>query len=198
MSANPISPPVTYTPPPSVPPPAGRAARPETPEVVTKPAVDPTPAPKTDTVSVRSGSGATPPAAETAAQADGASRPRQAITRAYVRKNSESAAPTRTENGEVAGASAKTPRLDGEGVQESRQEEMQRERLEEAVQRMNDLVGAVFRNVNYRLNDDPEKLYVEIVDADTERVIRTLPPQSMLDRMDRLYSMLGLIFDELG
>lgn len=83
-------------------------------------------------------------------------------------------------------------------VQRRAEEEAQQEHLKEAVGRMNDLAGALYRNINYRISNDSDKTMVEVVDADTDRVIRTLPPQSMLDRVNRLYDTLGLIFDELG
>jgi flagellar protein FlaG len=59
------------------------------------------------------------------------------------------------------------------------------------------LEPAVFK-LNFGVHEDTNMVTVQIVDTNTEEVIRELPPESRLDTMARIQEFVGLLFDEEG
>ncbi len=79
---------------------------------------------------------------------------------------------------------------------ERRDEEVDRERLNEAVRNANADVGTLNRSLKFRVHDDSGQLMVEIVDRGSGETIRTNPPEEFLDLAVRMREMVGFFFDE--
>ncbi|HLV10743.1 MAG TPA: flagellar protein FlaG [Halanaerobiales bacterium] len=71
-----------------------------------------------------------------------------------------------------------------------------RERVEETVNNMNDIVEDVIESLRFKLHEDTKRLMCQIINIETMEVIKELPPEEMLDLSARIQEMVGIILDE--
>src|SRR5690554_10376 len=71
-----------------------------------------------------------------------------------------------------------------------------RERVEETVNNMNDIVEDVIESLRFKLHDDTKRLMCQVINIETMEVIKELPPEEMLDLSARIQEMVGIILDE--
>ncbi|WP_203141795.1 flagellar protein FlaG [Marinobacter mangrovi] len=67
-----------------------------------------------------------------------------------------------------------------------KQEEAQRESLDQAVSRLNDFVQTVQRDLQFEVDNDSGKTIVRVVDQQTEKVIRQIPDDVALRLAENL------------
>ncbi|MFJ8064163.1 flagellar protein FlaG [Psychrobacillus sp. NPDC096426] len=75
-------------------------------------------------------------------------------------------------------------------------EAIPKEKVQKAVDALNEFMTVQNRNSKFIMHDGLERYYVEVVDAETEEVIREVPPRKLLDAFYTMQKFLGMIIDE--
>ena len=66
----------------------------------------------------------------------------------------------------------------------------------EAIERANRAVSIANRRFEYSIHEKTKEIMVKVIDAETEEVIREIPPEKILDLVAMIWEMIGLIVDE--
>lgn len=64
-----------------------------------------------------------------------------------------------------------------------------------AVNKMNEFMEHTQRNSKFIFHSDLERYYVELVDAETQEVVKEIPPKELLDAYYEMQKLAGKIFD---
>jgi flagellar protein FlaG len=64
--------------------------------------------------------------------------------------------------------------------------ETQRARAENLAQELKQLVQNLRRELNFRVDDDTGRLVIRVIDAETDEVVRQIPPDRLLELQQRL------------
>lgn len=64
-----------------------------------------------------------------------------------------------------------------------------------AVNKMNEFMEHTQRNSKFIFHNDLERYYVEVVDAQSQEVIKEVPPKELLDAYYEMQKLAGKIFD---
>lgn len=70
------------------------------------------------------------------------------------------------------------------------------DKLQDAVEKMNELMQSGKRSLSFSVDDSTEKVVVTVMDLDTKEVVRQIPTEETLKFAEYLEGMVGLIFDE--
>ncbi len=70
------------------------------------------------------------------------------------------------------------------------------EKLQDAVEKMNELMQGGKRSLNFSVDDSTEKVVIKVMDLDTEEIVRQIPSEETLKFAEHLEGMVGLIFDQ--
>ena len=68
--------------------------------------------------------------------------------------------------------------------------------LEEKIDDMNSIMETLEEKLSFKLHDDTDRIMTQIIDIQTEEVIKEMPPEEMLDLAAKIHEMVGLILDE--
>ena len=79
--------------------------------------------------------------------------------------------------------------------QEYNQKELEEE-VKESVKDVNEIVDKVKESLSFQIHEDTEELMVQVIDVNTDEVIKELPPEEMLDLKARIHEMVGILIDE--
>lgn len=71
-----------------------------------------------------------------------------------------------------------------------------REKVEKAVNALNEFMTLHNRNSKFVMHDGLDRYFVQVVDSKTEEVIREVPPRKLLDAYYSMQKFLGMIVDE--
>ncbi len=71
-----------------------------------------------------------------------------------------------------------------------------REKVKKAVNALNEFMTLHNRNSKFVLHDGLDRYFVQVVDSETEEVIREVPPRKLLDAYYTMQKFLGMIVDE--
>lgn len=71
-----------------------------------------------------------------------------------------------------------------------------REKLENAVNTMNDLLEVQHKASKFVFHEGLDKYYVKLVDSKTEEVIKEIPPERLLNAFYEMQKLAGMIVDE--
>jgi flagellar protein FlaG len=74
--------------------------------------------------------------------------------------------------------------------------EVSAERLQDAVEKMNELMQSGNRSLRFQVDDTTERVVVKVLDIETDEVIRQIPSEETLKFSEFLEGMVGLIFDK--
>ncbi|WP_417448383.1 flagellar protein FlaG [Idiomarina abyssalis] len=86
-----------------------------------------------------------------------------------------------------------------DSVQQSSQAEQQgltRDKLDDAVSKMNELMQSTNRSLQFSVDDSSERVVIKVMDLDTEEIVRQIPTEETLKFSEFLEGMVGLIFDQ--
>jgi flagellar protein FlaG len=64
------------------------------------------------------------------------------------------------------------------------------------VNAVNEALDPSFFRLNFDIHEDTNMAMIQVVDRNTEEVLREIPPESRLDIMARIQEFAGLLFDE--
>jgi uncharacterized FlaG/YvyC family protein len=73
------------------------------------------------------------------------------------------------------------------------------EALREAVEQANRRLAKEFNtHMRFSVDDSTEQLVVQVIDGQTEEVVRQFPPEEVLSRLQAMEDLKGLIFEGVG
>lgn len=68
--------------------------------------------------------------------------------------------------------------------------------LEDKVDGLNRMLEANFTNLKFNVHETLDRIYVQVLDRNTEEIIREIPPEKFLDMIASMLEFVGLIVDE--
>lgn len=71
-----------------------------------------------------------------------------------------------------------------------------KEKLEEAVNSINEFLNTQQKSSKFIFHEGLDKYYVQLVDAETEEVIKEIPPEQLLNAFYEMKKLAGMIIDE--
>ena len=94
--------------------------------------------------------------------------------------------------------SQETPRKVVDRKQEipSAREEIPREEVEKAVEKLNRLMGIIDKRYEFGIHESSHRLTVKIVDQQSGEIIDEIPSQRALEILDSFSQIAGLLFDK--
>ncbi|MGF7184687.1 flagellar protein FlaG [Desulfitispora alkaliphila] len=70
------------------------------------------------------------------------------------------------------------------------------EDLEEMVKASNELMDAIDRGLKFSVHEGTNRTLVQVIDRNTDDVIKEIPPEKMLDLVARIWEVVGIFVDE--
>ncbi|NLL52127.1 MAG: flagellar protein FlaG [Peptococcaceae bacterium] len=113
--------------------------------------------------------------------------------------NPQSAAlPVDTYPGQKVENSREMPRpvVDRKNETSSAREEVPRENVEQAADKLNRLMGLIEKRMEFLVHEDSQRIMVKIIDQKTGEVLNEIPPEKILDMMSSLSEMIGFFLDK--
>jgi len=77
-----------------------------------------------------------------------------------------------------------------------KKKELTKEEADHVVNGMNEFLKPKFTSLKFKLHEDLERYYVEVVDQDTQKVVREIPSKELLDMYAKMTEFLGLFIDK--
>ncbi|MER1984469.1 MAG: flagellar protein FlaG [Solibacillus sp.] len=71
-----------------------------------------------------------------------------------------------------------------------------KEKLEPAIETINEVLETTNKSSKFVLHEGLDKYFVRLVDADTDEVIKEIPPERLLNAFYELQKLAGMIVDE--
>jgi Uncharacterized flagellar protein FlaG len=65
-----------------------------------------------------------------------------------------------------------------------------------AVEKANKAVSMSGRTFEYSIHEKTKEIMIKVIDSDTKKVIREIPPEKILDMVANMMEMAGLLVDE--
>ena len=83
-----------------------------------------------------------------------------------------------------------------EKVTEEWKDHISSEKLKEAVDSINEFLGIHQKTSKFVFHEGLDKYYVQLVDSQTEEVIKEIPPEKLLNAFYEMQKLAGMIVDE--
>ncbi len=87
-------------------------------------------------------------------------------------------------------------RRPGDSGQRQEESEIRNGDVEEALRQANLATEAVNVSLRFQVHDSSERMMVQVVDINTNRVIKEIPPEELLDLVGNIREMIGVLLDE--
>lgn len=84
----------------------------------------------------------------------------------------------------------------GQAAKTNKGEEVSREKVEEAVEKMNKAVETIHEDLQFQLHDETDIMMAKLVNLEKHETIKEMPPKEILDMLGQVQKMVGLIIDE--
>ncbi|MFJ7735960.1 flagellar protein FlaG [Lysinibacillus sp. NPDC097287] len=81
-------------------------------------------------------------------------------------------------------------------VQPADNSEETKAKVQEAVNKMNEMLEVNHSASKFMYHEGLERYYVTVVNRDTDEVVKEIPPKKLLDAFYEMQKMLGMIVDE--
>ena len=78
----------------------------------------------------------------------------------------------------------------------SAREEIPREKVEKATEKLNRLMGIIDKRLEFSVHEKSHRVMVKIIDQVTGEVLDEIPPKRVLDMMNSFSQMVGLMVDK--
>ncbi|WP_206810931.1 flagellar protein FlaG [Paradesulfitobacterium ferrireducens] len=78
----------------------------------------------------------------------------------------------------------------------SAREEISREEVEKAIDKINRLMGIIEKRLEFSIHDGSHRVMVKVVDKETGKVLDEVPPKKILDMLSSFNEMAGLLLDK--
>lgn len=69
------------------------------------------------------------------------------------------------------------------------------EQLQEEIERLKSVVHIFDRRYNFHIHERTNRIFVQVIDVETDTVIREIPPEKILNLIASIHHMMGLFFD---
>lgn len=66
----------------------------------------------------------------------------------------------------------------------------------EAIERANKAIMGANRRFEFSIHEGTKEIMIKVIDADTNEVIREIPPEKILDMVAKMWEMAGIFVDE--
>ena len=76
------------------------------------------------------------------------------------------------------------------------EQEISKEKLEQAVNTINEFLQINHSASKFVFHDGLDRYFVQVVDTQTEEVVKEIPPKKLLDAFYKMQKLLGMIVDE--
>jgi len=80
--------------------------------------------------------------------------------------------------------------------QDQLEKKLSKEQIEKVTNSMNDFLNASNTQLVFKFHDKLKEYYVEIVDENTNQVVKEIPPKKLLDIYAAMKDYLGLLVDK--
>ena len=77
-------------------------------------------------------------------------------------------------------------------------EEMTKEELQDLTAKLNKEMAPLNPDIEFQFNDKVDELVVNIMDKQTDRIIRKIPSDEALKIMEKMRELVGALFDDKG
>lgn len=81
--------------------------------------------------------------------------------------------------------------------EETKEEELQKKKedLKNKVEGLNDFLQVKYTNLHFKVHDESERYYVQVVEKGTDKVVREIPSEEFLDMFSKMMDFMGMIID---
>lgn len=66
----------------------------------------------------------------------------------------------------------------------------------DAIQKANKAISISNRRFEYSIHEETKQIMVKVIDSKTNKVVREIPPEKILDMVAKMWEMNGIIVDE--
>lgn len=66
----------------------------------------------------------------------------------------------------------------------------------EAIERANAAISVANKKFEYSIHEKTKEIMIKVIDSNTNKVIREIPPEKILDMVAKMWEMAGLLVDE--
>ncbi len=77
-------------------------------------------------------------------------------------------------------------------------EEFSPEQIREIAGAFGEAVGIINKGLRFEIDEESHQVITQVIDRETDEVVRQIPPQELLDISDRLRSFVGTLLDQQG
>lgn len=84
----------------------------------------------------------------------------------------------------------------GEKISTAEGQEISKEKLQSVVDTVNEFLQINHNASKFVLHDGLDRYFVQVVDTQTEEVVKEIPPKKLLDAFYEMQKLLGMIVDE--
>ncbi|MDR3541389.1 MAG: flagellar protein FlaG [Desulfosporosinus sp.] len=116
-----------------------------------------------------------------------------------IQPNSQSTTiPVNTFPGQKLEQSQEAPRkvVDSKQETSSAREEIPREEVEKATEKLNRLMGIIDKRLEFRVDDKSKQVVVKIIDQQSGDVLNEIPSKQAIAMLDSFSDMVGLLVDK--
>ena len=68
--------------------------------------------------------------------------------------------------------------------------------VSEAVRQLNELSEKFNNSIKFKVHEGTKRLMIDIVNKESGKIVRSIPPEEILDKLARTREFLGMLFDE--
>ncbi len=68
--------------------------------------------------------------------------------------------------------------------------------LEQNIEGVNNFMDMNYTSLKFQVHEDLDRLFVEVIDRNTQEVVREIPPKEFLDMISSMLEHVGLIVDK--
>ncbi|MGD8190278.1 flagellar protein FlaG [Brevibacillus ginsengisoli] len=84
----------------------------------------------------------------------------------------------------------------GSDVADAQETKVDKDRLKKELDGLNKWLQFSNTHLKFQLHDELKEYYVEVVDDQTNEVIREIPSKKMMDMVAQMHKMIGILVDE--
>ena len=78
----------------------------------------------------------------------------------------------------------------------SKLEEEDKKKLEEQLKKINDSLVSFGKMLKFKFDEAAQTTYVEVIDAETQEVIASMPPEFLIDLSVKMKELIGMFLDK--
>jgi flagellar protein FlaG len=71
-----------------------------------------------------------------------------------------------------------------------------KEAINQAIEKLRDLGDLFNRRLDFRMDQETHRVVVKVIDTETDKVIKEIPPEQVLRLAAKIQEMIGLLVDE--